>query len=597
MRPSNATIRHRGRHPIDDRPAYLKDGDYVLAVDTETTGLNWYGEDWPFIATASDYDRDYLYKLPADNAHLRRAILDADVLVFHNASFDIHMLVSSGVVTIDEILDKRIEDTDLLARCVIGSANGPFGLKHLASVYVDADAPKAEQALKERMVEMNLIRKADQKDVGSGSYYAVWQSYPQTLEEYALKDTRYTYDLYHVLLGMADEDAMAIYALELELMPVLARMEHRGTEVDHEKVTALRHKFLEQRDAAAERLKEANDWEEINLDSNAQVAQLLLENGVPLTATTPTGELKVDKWALEPFEAKHPIVADLAEYRQAQKFLSTYIEPMLGRQTVHPSFWQMGARTGRMSCSNPNMQNIPQRSGPEVREIFVPRKGHAFIVADYSSIELRLLAYYMNHDGLRDVIEQGDPFVWLGSKIYGTADMNEWPVKRQSLKNGFYAMTYGAGGPKLATTIGGGMTAEQGRSLATAMKKALNPNYRHLNNEIRKVVEAGMPLKTLRRRAQHIPIDKSYVGLNGLIQGSAADIMKQGLINAEEALKPFGGYPLLTVHDEIVAEVPLGEENGALKALEQAMIAASPTVPMKVEGKVCYNSYGEGKGE
>lgn len=595
MRSLNATIRHKGRNPIDDRPGYLKDGDYVLAVDTETTGLNWYGEDWPFIATASDYDRDYLYKLPADNEHLRRDILNADVLVFHNASFDIHMLVSSGVVSLEEILAKRIEDTDLLARCVIGGQNGPFGLKHLASVYVDSSAPDAETALKERMVEMNLIKKVDQRDVGGGSYYAVWQSYPAVLEEYALKDTRYTYDLYHVLRGMADEDALALYQLEIELMPVLVRMEHRGTRVDGEKVQALRKKFLDQRDRTAELLREANDWEEINLDSNAQVAQLLLSNGVPLTAVTPTGELKVDKWALEPFEESHPIVATLSEYRQAVKFLSTYIEPMLGRETVHPSFWQMGARTGRMSCSNPNMQNIPTRSGPEVREIFIPRDGHCFLVADYSSIELRLLAYYMNHDGLWDVINNGDPFLWLGTTIYGTADMNEWPVKRQSLKNGFYAMTYGAGGPKLATTIGGGMTAAEGRALASSMKKALNPNYGHLNREIRKIVENGQPLKTLRRRAQHVPIDKSYVGLNGLIQGSAADIMKQGLINAEAALAPFAGYPLLTVHDEIVAEVPLGTEADAVKALEQAMIDASPKVPMKVEGKICYSSYGEGK--
>lgn len=578
------------------RPAYLKDEPYTLAVDTETTGLAWYGDDYPFIATASDYYRDYLYVLPKDNDALRRDILNAERVVFHNASFDIHMLVKAGILSLEEILAKDIVDTDLLARCVIGAANGPFGLKHLATVYLDSNAGAAEQALREQMVSMGIIKKVDQRDVGGGAYHAVWQAHPAVLEEYALKDTRYTHDLYYVLKQMADDDAWETYALEIALMPVLVRMEHTGTMVDGEKVKELRKMFLERRDTAAGLLLEANDWEEINLDSNAQVADLLIRNGVPLTATTPTGELKVDKWALERFEEEHPIVATLSEYRQAAKFLSTYIEPMMGRETVHPSFWQMGARTGRMSCTNPNMQNIPQRSGTEVREIFVPRPGYCFLVADYSSIELRLLAYHMNHEELWEIINNGDPFVWLGSRIYGTEDQNLWPVKRQSLKNGFYAMTYGAGGPKLATTIGGGMTPAEGKALASSMKSALGAPYRQLNQGIAKVVKSGCPLKTLGRRAQWVPVDKPYVGLNALIQGGAADVMKRGLVYAADAVSAFGAYPLLTVHDEIVVECPIEHADIVLPMLEKAMIMAAPKdCPMKVEGKICYHSYAEGK--
>lgn len=596
LRASNATIRHKVRHAIDDRPDYLS-GPYTLAVDTETTGLRWFADSFPFLATASDYDRDYLYKLPADNENLRRDILNAERLVFHNASFDIHMLVAAGIVTLDEILEKDIQDTDLLARCVLGAGNGPFGLKYLATEFIDDSAGEAEVRVKEMMYSMQITRKVDQKELPDGAYYKCWQGYPHIVEEYALKDTRYTYDLFSVLMGKATQADLDCYELERKLMPVIIRMEHTGVAIDSDHVEQLIEHYTAKAQANAETLMELNGYEEINLDSNAQIADLLIRQGVPLTKLTPTGDLKVDKWTLEPFEEQHSVVAVLSEYRQATKFLSTYLGPMQGRDVVHPNYWQIGARTGRMSCSNPNLQNIPVRSGPEVRQMFVPREGRCLLVADYSSIELRLLAYYMNHEDLWAIIENGDPFLWLGAQIYGTEDQSLWPVKRQALKNGFYAMTYGAGGPKLAQTIGGGMTDQEGRQLASKMKAALGAPYRQLNSRIRKTVEAHGLVRTVGfgNRTQYVPMDKSYVGLNTLIQGAAADIMKQGLVNAAVALAEFDGYPLLTVHDEIVAEVSTEYDVTALDALEQAMQAATDLFPLKVEGTICYRNYGEGK--
>lgn len=248
-----------------------------------------------------------------------------------------------------------------------------------------------------------------------------------------------------------------------------------------------------------------------------------------------------------------------------------------------------------MSCSNPNMQNIPVRAGSAVRELFVPREGCAFVVSDYSQIEPRILAYYMNDPTLKEVLDNGDIYALLGERIYGTSDPAGWAVSRFALKSGYLAMTYGAGGPKIASTIGGGMTADEGRALARDLKKALGPNYQILNKRIRQQVEGHGCVTTMGRRVQYVPRDKSYVGLNALIQGSAADIMKQGLILTAEALEPVGGYPLLVIHDEIVSEVPLGTEDQALELQNAAMIAATDLLTLKVEGKVCYNSYAEGK--
>lgn len=596
--PYNNTITHELKRPNDDRPDYLKGTPYMIALDTETTGLQWYDKDRAFLATISDYDRDYVYRLEGDKddtADLRRDILNADAIIFHNASFDIHVLVSQGIVTMEELLAKEIHDTDLLARCVLGAEGGPFGLKHLATQLVDSSADQHEQAMREVMFSMGLIKKLDQKRTEPGVYYKTWQAYPDVVEKYALADTRYTYDLYHVLMEKATPDNLKVYELELKVMPVIIQMEHRGTAIDHSKVTALYEQFKQEQQDAADELYALNGYEEINLDSNAQVADLLMRHGVPLKATTKTGEIRVDKWVLEPLAEAHPVVNTLLEYRTAAKFLSTYIEPMLDRDVVHPNFWQIGARTGRMSCSNPNMQNIPVRAGPEVREMFVPRPGYVFVVADYSSIELRLLAYYMADDKFWNIIESGDPFLWLGEQVYGTPDQELWTVKRQPLKNGFYALTYGAGGPKLAQTIGGGMTAEQGKQLARRIKGALGQPYRTLTRRIQRQVEDYGYVATLGRRIQQIPRDRSYVGLNALIQGSAADIMKWGLINAAEALEPLGGYPLLVVHDEIVAEVPAEKAEDGLVALKSAMASATDALPLKVDGVICVNSYGEAK--
>jgi DNA polymerase-1 len=487
-----------------------------------------------------------------------------------------------------------VHDTDLLSRCVLGADNGPFGLKHLATVYLDSDAADEEKAMREVMVSMGLIKKADQKRMEDGAYYKAWLAYPDVVEKYALKDTRYTYDLLHVMLDKATPQDLEVYALEQETMPVVIRMEHRGVAIDPTVVDALHEKFSDAVVTAQAALRATAEDPEFNPDSNEQVADLLVSKGIPLSQTTDTGQLRVDKWALEKF-SDHPLVDVVLSERTNSKFLSTYIDPMVGRDVVHASVWQIGARTGRMSYSRPNLQNLPVRSGPEIREMFVPRPGCALIVADYSSIELRLLAYYMADDRLWGIINDGDPFLWLGEQIYGTPDQEAWPVKRQPLKNGFYAMTYGAGGPKLAQTIGGGMTADEGRELARKIKAVLGAPYRVLNQRIRKQIESNGYVRTLANRTQYVPRDRSYVGLNALIQGSAADIMKQGLVNAAEELSMVGGYPLLAVHDEILAEVPLDHVNEGLERLCTAMELAYGGFRLKVEGSVCYTNYGEGK--
>jgi DNA polymerase-1 len=391
----------------------------------------------------------------------------------------------------------------------------------------------------------------------------------------------------------ATEDDLKVYELERAVLPEIIRMEHTGIRVVPDRVAELlaTHRVLQQQ--VEERLNELNGYEDFNPESPEDVIRFLGARGIVLTDLTENGAIRTDKGVLERHSGMEEVDLIL-EHRNHSKLISTYLEPMEGKEYVYPNFRQIGAWTGRMSSFRPNMQNIPARTGPEIRSMFVPRDGHAFVVADYGSIELRLLAYYMNDENLWSIIEDGDPFEWMGEQIYGTRDQNAWAVPRQNLKNGTYAIIYGAGGPKLAKTIGGGLTDQQGRALKRAITDVLGGRYYGLQRRVRKAVEDRGYVRTLAGRTQHVPTDRSYVGLNALIQGSAADVMKWGIVKSAEYLRPHNAYPLLTVHDELLVETPLTNIPAVQKALETGMIEATP-IKMKVESVVCYNNYGEAK--
>lgn len=601
----NATIKHEldGPDP-DDRPEYLMESPYIVALDTETTGNRWFDGHRPFLATASDYDRDYVYRLdkPDDVHELGLMVASADELVFHNASYDLHMLTVLGF-DLDDLLERVIHDTEILARLTIPDYQiANYKLKTLAEAYVTADARESETAIRECMVSLGLIRTVEQKEIPDGAFYDVWVAYPDILEKYALADTRYTYDLYHVLLGKLNGNTRRALALEEATLPVMVRMEDSGVAVDPDQVNKLHNQYVTLDAQQQADIRDAT-WTDFNVNSADDVRRWVEEQGVELTEKTPSGQIAVNKWALQRAAREHPEITEFIERifdaRSTSKFISTYIGPMLDRDVVHPDFRQIGARTGRMSCMSPNMQNIPVRSGPEMRSMFVPREGRQLVVADYSSIELRLLDYYMNGGPLGAIIEEGDPFLWLGEQIFGTSDQSLWPIGRGPLKNGFYAMTYGAGGPRFAETVGGGMTPAEGRAIIKRIKKVLGPKYKALSDGIGYKIRRNGFVTTLSGREQYVNPDKAYVGLNALIQGSAADILKHALVAAARELRPLDVNLVLTVHDEIVADAP-DDGGDYLAVLSDAMASAHELAPngrlsLKVSGVCVTTSYAEAK--
>jgi DNA polymerase-1 len=359
--------------------------------------------------------------------------------------------------------------------------------------------------------------------------------------------------------------------------------------------------------------------------SHEALLEALLGEGIPLHRTTETGGLSTDKFALQEFAAEFPVVAEYQEFRTTEKFLSTYIEPMVGTTEVHPSFRQIGAWTGRMSCMRPNMQNIPVRAGNEVRECFVARPGFKLVVADYDSIEMRILAHYLGAAGTpyRDLINGGfDPHAYMASQLYGGKPEDYFkgtPGEKQRAvaKNSLFAIVYGAGGKRLCDMndlptgppmkadaweirngipgyYEGGPSYAQGKALARQIKSNV-PGYGALMKRVRAKVEGTGFITTLLGRKQALARDKGYIGMSALVQGSAADVMKMGLAAADPIIDNHGGHILLVVHDEIVAEVPEGQAEAALAGLRHALeTAVELDPPLLTSGVICDN-YGQAK--
>lgn len=591
----------------------------AVAFDTETRGFAWWdAREQAFLVTWATADGEWWADLSdKDSAQVRAfidAVTDADIVIGHNLKFDIHQIRETLGFNIPA-LGKELHDTDLQSRVFYPEgqnkgARGGHGLKNLATVYLRADASDPEEAIKSMAKSIGL-RTIQQ----TGAYYEVYRAYPEEMRRYALADARYTYDLWagpFAAKAAAEPQQAAIYELERRVLPVLIEAERRGIRTDQARVAQFKAEFSDERDRLraglvqqlGERAMTSKaDWDGESSEDPADLAEALLKLGVPLHERTDTGRLSTAKFALQEFESSFPVISDLFEYRRLERFLNTYIGPMDGVDVIHTNFGQIGAWTGRMSARTPNMQNWPKRAGKHVRSVLVPREGHCFVVADYEGIEERLLAYYLGDPWYRELAATRDPHAWLATQIWGGA-IEEYEkgsdkaiTHRQPAKNIKFAITYGAGKKRVAAMLrdaGLPSSEDDARRFISKIKASL-PNYYHLTrHRIEPKIHQYGHVNTIAGRRNPVSRNKAYVGLNALIQGSAADIMKLGVTGVAEAVAPLGAVPLLFVHDEIVVECPLGREHDCAALMESAMCAAfALNPPLAVETSIAYNDYSE----
>ncbi len=412
------------------------------------------------------------------------------------------------------------------------------------------------------------------------------------------------FELYEKLSAEVDSRGLRqLYlTMELPLVGVLSRMESAGIRIDPVELRRLSGLM----DTEIRRLTEeihGHAGKPFNISSPQQLGKVLFED-LKLPAPARYGKGKTISTAadiLEELAAEHEIVRKVLEYRQLTKLKGTYVDalPELIRGDsgrLHTSFNQAGAATGRLSSSNPNLQNIPIRTelGREIRAAFVPRDGWKLIVADYSQIELRLLAHMSRDPVLLEAFKFGeDIHTRTAAEVFGVGPMAVTPELRRNAKAVNFGIVYGISGFGLAAQLG------IPRAEAEKYIKAYFARYagvrQFIDATIAEVRQSGVT-RTLHGRERPIPDINSRnpnargfaerTAVNSPLQGTAADLIKIAMIRIDGALTA-GGYQsrlLLQVHDELLLESPPEEIGAVTEIVRREMEGAHPLeVPLLVE--------------
>ncbi len=420
--------------------------------------------------------------------------------------------------------------------------------------------------------------------------------------EYACEDAEVTWRLAPILDQKLEQRGLHdLYStLELPLVTVLGRMEHRGIRVDDDKLGLIAgnlEKVLDQKSAEIFRLA----GESFNIQSPKQLAGILFDKlGLPVVKQTKTGP-STDIAVLETLAGEHPIVEQLLAYRSLSKLLGTYVEALprlVHAQTgrIHTSFNQTVTATGRLSSSDPNLQNIPIRSqeGKQIRAAFVAAPGHNLLAADYSQIELRIMAHFSEDEHLLAAFQEDeDIHRRTAAEMLGVPPLEVTPEMRRQAKAINFGIIYGMGPFGLARALG---------ISNTAAKAAIERYFAHYNGVrrfidevIEEVKELGYcqtlagrrrPIPELQSRNRTIRQQGERLAINTKIQGTAADIIKKAMIDIDRRMSRDGlrSAMLLQVHDELVFEVPLEELDTMQSLVRYQMEAAWPLrVPLRVD--------------
>lgn len=410
--------------------------------------------------------------------------------------------------------------------------------------------------------------------------------------------------LYHlcgVLDGKLKELKMdeLYYSIELPLCRVLADMEQAGFFVDRKAL----YEFGESLNGDIARLQEAiwgHAGHEFNINSPKQLGEVLFDQ-----LMLPSGKKTKTGWStnadvLEKLRGKHPIIDQVLEFRMLAKLKSTYADGLLkvispdGR--IHTSFQMTVTATGRLSSTEPNLQNIPVRRalGAQIRKMFVAAPGMTLVDADYSQIELRLLAHISGDEAMREAFLSGEDFHSVtASKVFNVPLSEVTPTLRSRAKAVNFGIVYGISAFSLAQDIG--VWPSEAKTYMDAYMEKYHGVRDYMKNIVAQAREDGY-VSTLFGRRRELPELKSSnfnmrsfgerVALNMPIQGTAADIIKLAMVNVQKRLSAEGmkSRLILQVHDELIVECPEGEADKAAEILRQEMEnAVSLAVPLTVD--------------
>lgn len=500
--------------------------------------------------------------------------------VLQNAKFDTHVLANEGLT-----LGGIAHDTMLMGYVLDSSKR--VGMEDLMQRYLGRSGISYEQICGKGASAITFDQVAIDKAA-----------------EYACEDADVTLQLMQVMLPLIESEAgfKRIYELEMQVSPVLTTIERNGVKVDEKSLN-------EQSCAFAERLdeleKEAYEMvgDPFNLNSPRQLGVIFFEKmGLPVIKKTPKGAPSTDEETLNRLAEDYPLPKLILEYRSLAKLKSTYTDklptmiwPASGR--VHTSYSQASVVTGRLSSSDPNLQNIPVRTeeGRRIRRAFIAEPGNVIMAADYSQIELRVMAHISGDEGLRKAFAEGkDIHRSTAAEIFSVENIDDVTAEqRRSAKAINFGLIYGMGVFGLANTLD---ISRDAAKLYIDRYFARYPGVADYMDRIKKeAVENGYVETVFGRRLWFSEIkgakgprraNAERQAINAPMQGTAADLIKMAMVAVQKFIddKALKSRMIMQVHDELVLEVPEAEKDLMRQALPELMSnVAELSVPLIAE--------------
>ena len=560
-----------------------------ICFDTETTGLDPLNAEIVALALSWEKGKGYLFRFPESREETKkfleiaRPMLEnpAILKIGQNIKFDIQVLANYGVEVKGSLFDTMIAHYLL-------EPDMRHNMNLLSEVYLSYSPVHIESLIGEKgNSQKNMRSVPDEK-----------------LKEYAVEDADVTLQLKEIFEPKIRAQGLEPLSsqIEMPLIPVLALMERNGVILDTDELKKITYGLREDI-IALEKEIYVLAGTEFNISSPKQLGDILfirlkLDDKARLTKTR---QFITNEEILQRLAHKHPIVDKVLEYRGLKKLLSTYVEalPQLvdartGR--IHTSFNQAVAATGRLSSNNPNLQNIPVRDerGREIRKAFVPAPGCIFLSADYSQIELRLMAHLSKDSNMiADFLSGNDIHAATAAKIFGVDIKDVTREMRGRAKTANFGIIYGISSFGLSERLNIGR--KEAKDIIDGYFNSYPGVKTYMEESIKKAREAGFVttmfgrrryLRDIQSRNQVARGNAERNAINAPIQGSAADIIKIAMIRINDKLKSesFKSKMILQVHDELIFETVESE----LDRLREMVIAemsgaARLDVPLMVD--------------
>ena len=541
-----------------------------FAYDTETTGYDYFGDRMVGISLAAEPGKAFYVPLAPDTSAVRIAILKplfenpAIAKIGQNIKFDDHFMRSAGI----EVRGRRY---DTMVLHYLLDPESRHGMNHLAHTYLNYDP-----------IQISSL-------IGSGARQLTMDMvHPDRVAEYAAEDADVTLRLKHILWPKVVEAGLGELYLDMEepLIGVLEEMELEGVRIDTAILDEYAGELSRQLDSLEAQIREMTGEPSLNVNSARQLGEILFGRMhlVEKPKMTKTRQYSTDEETLQGLVGRHPVVGLILEYRGVKKLLSTYVEalpqlvnPCTGR--IHTSYNQAVTATGRLSSTNPNLQNIPVREeqGRTIRRAFIPSSPERLLLsADYSQIELRLMAHLSGDPALIEAFRAGeDIHRATAARIFGVALDDVTSDMRRRAKTANFGIIYGISAFGLSQRLG--IPRGEARDIIEGYFRSYPGVKAYMDRVVAEARETGYVTTIFGRRRFLADINSRNATARGLaernainapLQGSAADIMKIAMVRIERALREqaLASKMILQVHDEVVIDL-VREEREAVAAL------------------------------